>query len=58
VVHPSRLAQGRAPQDDGGKKNRKKAMPDFIALDTLVGQTAATAPDRIAVIRWRAPAAL
>jgi long-chain acyl-CoA synthetase len=25
-------------------------MPDFIALDALVGQTAATAPDRIAVI--------
>jgi acyl-CoA synthetase (AMP-forming)/AMP-acid ligase II len=25
-------------------------MPDFIALDALVGQTAAIAPDRIAVI--------
>ena len=25
-------------------------MPDFIALDTLVAQTAAIAPDRIAVI--------
>src|SRR6185295_15351224 len=25
-------------------------MPDFIALDALVGQTAATAPDRVAVI--------
>ena len=25
-------------------------MPDFIALDGLVGQTAAIAPDRIAVI--------
>ena len=25
-------------------------MPDFIALDALIGQTAAIAPDRIAVI--------
>ena len=25
-------------------------MPDFMALDALVGQTAAIAPDRVAVI--------
>jgi non-ribosomal peptide synthetase component E (peptide arylation enzyme) len=25
-------------------------MPDFIALDALVGQTAVNAPDRIAVV--------
>jgi long-chain acyl-CoA synthetase len=32
------------------KSRREKPMPDFIALDALVGQTAAIAPDRIAVI--------
>jgi len=32
------------------KKRERTTMPDFIALDALVGQTAATAPHRIAVI--------
>src|ERR1700712_1138891 len=32
------------------KSGRETTMPDFIALDALVGRTAAIAPDRIAVI--------
>src|SRR4051812_23661678 len=32
------------------KIRKERPMPDFIALDALVGKTAATAPDRIAAI--------
>src|SRR5947209_6376408 len=37
-----------APRNDG--KRREHLMPEFVALDALVGQTAANAPDRLAVI--------
>src|SRR3954447_1014721 len=49
VAHPSRLAQA-GEHLRMTAAIRRKAMPDFIALDALVGQTAAIAPDRIAVI--------
>src|SRR4051794_1231393 len=32
------------------ERKRRESMPEFVALDALVGRTAAVAPDRVAVI--------
>jgi long-chain acyl-CoA synthetase len=40
----------RFARNDRKENWSETTMPDFIALDALVGQTAANAPDRIAVI--------